>query len=78
MKKPEPKLPKGVILWEGTAEYMQDSDSNAEDQLSQVLKVSSEECGDGKFYVIETQRWAFDTIEELITVLRDAESRIMK
>lgn len=78
MKKPEPKLPTSVILWEGTAEYMQDSDGNAENQLSQVLKVSSKECGDGKYFVIETQRWAFDTIEELITVLRDAEKRIME
>lgn len=72
------KLPKGVILWEGTAEYMQDSDGNAEDQLSQVLKVSSKECGDGKYFVIETHRWAFDTIEEMVAVLRDAEMRIMR
>lgn len=72
------KLPKGVILWEGTAEYTQDADSTAEDQLGQVLKVSSKECGDGKYFVIETQRWAFDNIEELISVLRDAEKRIME
>lgn len=77
MKNPEPKLPKGILLWKGTAEYMQDSDGNAEDQLSQVLKVSSIECGDGKYFVVETQRWAFDNIEEMIAVLRDAERRIM-
>lgn len=41
----------------------------------QNLIVREEDGGGGSFYVIETERWAFDSIEELIAVLRRAGCR---
>jgi hypothetical protein len=35
----------------------------------QFLTIRTENGGGGDFYVIETERWAFDNIPELITTL---------
>lgn len=35
----------------------------------QTLIVKVQDAGAGKFFVIETERWAFDTIEELTALL---------
>lgn len=35
----------------------------------QFLKIKTENGGGGDFYVIETERWAFDNIPELVTIL---------
>ena len=41
----------------------------------QNLIVREEDGGGGSFYAIETERWAFDSITELIAVLRRAGCR---
>lgn len=58
-----------------TATYSQDADSNSNNMI-QILDVSSEDAGAGNYFVIKTDRWAFDSIEELIETLRDFEKRI--
>lgn len=35
----------------------------------QYLTIKTQNGGGGDFYVIETQRWAFDNIPELVTTL---------
>jgi hypothetical protein len=56
------------------ATYSQDADSNSVSDM-QFLEVSSEDAGGGTYYVIKTERWAFDTIQELIDTLTDFQSR---
>lgn len=56
--------------------YSQESDSCADSDVLQFLHIKTQDAGDGKYFVIETERWAFDKIEDLIKVLRDFENRI--
>lgn len=62
-------------IWSMTATYNQDSDDNDEGQLGQEMKLSAEDGGAGKYYVIETKRWAFDNIAEFIDILKDFQAR---
>ena len=54
--------------------YTQDGDGNASDL--QILRVSSNDCGGGPYFVIKTKRWAFDSIGELVKILEDFKTRI--
>jgi hypothetical protein len=57
-----------------TATYSQMADGNSIDS-QQLLVISSEDAGAGKYFVIKTERWAFDNIQELIDTLTDFENR---
>lgn len=52
--------------------FEQESDSCDPQDLGQTLKISTEYAGEGKYLVIETQRWAIDNNEELIEYLTKA------
>ena len=39
------------------------------DGADQFLTIKTQNGGGGDFYVIETERWAFDNIPELVTTL---------
>jgi len=39
------------------------------DNKEQYITIKTQNGGGGDFYVIETERWAFDNIPELITTL---------
>lgn len=39
--------------------------------LDEILTVSTASEGGGMFYKIETEKWSFDTVEEMIDVLND-------
>lgn len=56
------------------ANYWQDSDTNGHD--SQSLELSTEEGGGGFYFVLKTERWAFDNIEEFVSVLKDFQGRL--
>ena len=69
MNKPE--------LFDGMLQYTQDEDScDVTGAGIQAIKVSAHDAGGGKFLVIETQRWALDSIDELTEVLNDAAKRL--
>ena len=51
--------------------YSQDSDSCDITDLGQTLEVSTEDAGSGKYIVFKTERWAIDSIDELIEILND-------
>lgn len=55
-------------------EYTQPADSNSDD--IQMLRISTEDAGAGHYYVIETERWAFDDLNELMEVLQDFKKRL--
>lgn len=42
----------------------------------QELEVSTDDNGAGMYYVIKTERWAIDRIDELVSVLKDFEKRL--
>lgn len=44
----------------------------------QSLELSSHDAGGGHFYVLETQRWAFDTLQEFIDVLKAIDAKLPK
>lgn len=48
--------------------FTQDSDC-CDSGDGQFLKIKTQNGGGGDFYVIETERWAFDNIPELVTTL---------
>ena len=57
-----------------SVEYTQKADSNSEGL--QLLEVSTEDAGGGVYYVLKTERWAFDNLNEVIKVLNDFEKRL--
>lgn len=69
---PSPEQP--VAVNKMVVEYTQEADSNS-DGL-QFLEVSTEDAGCGVYYVLKTERWAFDDINDLVKVLKDFEKRL--
>jgi hypothetical protein len=41
----------------------------------QFLKIKTDNGGGGDFFIIETERWAFNSIPELITILKRFQSK---
>jgi hypothetical protein len=44
-------------------------DADCCDNKDQFLTIKTQNGGGGDFYIIETERWAFDNIPELVTTL---------
>ena len=49
----------------------QNSDSCDENPQGQTLELFTEDAGAGTYYVMKTDRWSFDSVEELIEVIND-------
>lgn len=63
------KLPKGVELL--STKFIQEADTcDPRQDADQILSLTIEDSGAGKYFVIKTKRWAFDSIEELIETLQ--------
>lgn len=62
-----------LTIGEININYSQDADTWS--QGSQDLKISFLPTEDGGYYVIETERWAFDNKEDLLRILDDFISR---
>lgn len=52
--------------------YTQENDDMAESSSDdlQYIKIIKTNAGGGSYFVIETQRWAFDTLENLIELFK--------
>ena len=77
-----PLLPAGfpskdtpVTIESLSATYQQEEDSSSTDG-HQFLKISTSDGGGGIYFVIKTERWAFDNIEDLIILLTDFKRRL--
>jgi len=57
--------------------FTQDSDC-CDSGDGQFLTIRTENGGGGDFYVIETKRWAFDTVEEIIELLNQFKEKHLK
>ena len=49
--------------------FTQENDCMESSDLGQYLNIHTEDGGGGDYYVMDTERWAFDSIDELIEVL---------
>ena len=63
-----------VSLVKLTAEYNQEADSSSNEEV-QELKITTKDNGGGAYYIIETKRWAFSEIEDLVLILEDFKKR---
>lgn len=70
-----PSSEQPVAVNKVSVEYTREADSNS-DGLLQFLEVSTEDAGGGVYYVLKTERWAFDNLNDLIKVLNDFEKRL--
>lgn len=59
-----------------SAEYIQDADDSSSNADIQSLQINTEDAGAGVYFVIKTERWAFDSIQELIDVLQDFQKKL--
>ncbi len=65
-------------------EYIQDADDYSEDDLPQTLTITAQPAllhlyEDNKpdfYFVLQTERWAFDDETELLELLKDFKKRI--
>jgi hypothetical protein len=69
-----PSSEQPVAVNKVSVEYTQEADSSS-DGL-QLLEVSTEDAGAGVYYILKTERWAFDNLNDLIKVLNDFEKRL--
>ena len=59
-------------LFKMSAEYTQKSDCCGDVYaLGNSIEISTEDGGGGKYFVIKTERWAFDNIDELTELFKD-------
>jgi hypothetical protein len=56
-----------------TITYAQECDESSQEWQS--LKIFTSDNGAGKYIVFETERWAIDSIDELIEILNDFKTR---
>lgn len=73
---PHDFAPEKIGVTELLVSYCQEADSNAAGDDFQNLEVKTEDAGGGVFFVIKTDRWAFNDVDELINVLNDFKKRI--
>lgn len=66
LTKKKPKYDKMTRL---TSSYFQEGDSMIDGD--QQLELSIEDAGGGTYFVLKTDRWAFDSLEELSDLIQD-------
>lgn len=69
------RKPDDVIVSDVTIDYSQEPDSCSSSEEYQSLKISTDDAGGGKFMVISTERWAFNSVDDLIKVIEDFKRR---
>ena len=65
-----------VTINEISAKYVQEKDGCDGGDDLQELSIITQDAGGGVYYVIETQRWAFNDVEELVAVIEDFKNRL--
>ena len=50
--------------------YTQDRDDYADNNAIQQITIERVDAGAGKYYVIKADRWAFDSIDEFVELLK--------
>ena len=60
-----------VQIFRFSAEYVQDVDSCSEESVIHQMDLKTEDAGGGRYYVMSTPRWAFESIDEIVSILED-------
>lgn len=56
--------------------FSQDGDGNDENREDgQFLELRTDSCGGGDYFILSTERWAYDNLEELIETLKQFHER---
>ena len=58
-------------LFEMKAVYLQDADCHQDDDNVQEIEISTKGIPPDFFYTIKTERWAFDDIGEIVSLISD-------
>jgi hypothetical protein len=68
------ELPKrqGPTMAIDTIKFTQDGDSCDSNNM-QFLTIRQEDAGGGPYWIMNTDRWAFSDVDELVALLRKAE-----
>jgi len=61
-----------TAFYEFGVTYTQDHDCNAPNDDIQEIEIKASNCGGGDFYIIKTERWAINEIDDLINLLKKA------
>jgi len=64
-----------ILISNMKATYTQKADSNDNNEF-QELKIRTRNAGAENYFVIETERWSFDDLDEFIKILKDFKNRI--
>lgn len=68
--KTPPKLESATLL------FTQEQDCCDDGAFDQQIEIQSHDGGGGKFFTIKTDRWAFESVEELEALIENALRRI--
>lgn len=68
--KTRPKLESATLL------FTQEKDCCDNGEFDQEIGIQSHDGGGGKFFTLKTSRWAFESVEELESLIKDAIGRI--
>lgn len=66
---------KGIQLTEAKLTYYQEQDSCYDNGNPQYITIEKIDAGAGFYYVINTERWAFDDIDELVELIKRSDVR---
>jgi serine protease inhibitor ecotin len=58
-----------ILLQELKITFSQENDCTESSDAGQFLEIHTENGGGGDFFIINTKRWSFDNIDELVTTL---------
>ena len=61
-----------------TATYSQEPDCEQTGSEPQFLYLSVEDCGGGPYIVMETERWAMDSVDDFIELLKEFKKKYKK
>ena len=63
-----------IVVSDIKVTYLQKSDGNDVNDI-QELNLSTSDNGGGTYFIIETERWAFDDLNDLINIFNDFKQR---
>ena len=67
-----------VVVNKIVVTYAQEQDDCSEVNIDQFLEITLEDAGAGPYFVIKTDRWAIDNIDDATNLLIDFNKRICK
>ena len=68
-----PENEQDIIVSEIKLTYSQENENN--NSIIDTLEVSTDTQGDGFYFIIKTDRWAFEKVDDLVKVLNDFKNK---